>query len=343
MVGFAWGLNAIVCVLAVLAWGQTAFEFGAVTSYTLFPVFGLLAFSMMWTHYVVGAVRRMAGVDKQPLKQYFAVTGWAAIVFILLHPSLLILRLWRDGQGLPPGSYYAYVGPSLKWAVTLATLSLLIFLSFETKRWFDKKGWWPVIEYANVVAMFAIIAHSLALGSNLQKGWFRYVWLGYGLSLLASVGFIYYQEAKRAKKEGNLMKKIIGIAVTVAIIAGVAGFAYTKISKDEVGRPNSTTPASQESAATGEPTEQDTFTVEQVKEHGSADDCWTIISGSVYDITDFIPRHPGGDEILRACGEDATTLFRQRRDENGDAIGSGTPHSSSAASQLEQFKIGLLQ
>lgn len=340
MVVFAWGVSLAVCVLALVAWVQgIGGELEDLNAYRLFPLFGLLAFSLMWTHYVVGAIRRLVNVDKAPLKRYFSVTGWAAVLFILLHPYLLIFQLWRDGEGLPPSSYQNFVGPALVWAVMFGTLSFLIFLSFETKRWFDSKGWWPIVEYANVVAMFAIIAHSLALGSNLQTGWFRFVWMWYGLSLLVSVSYIYYLEAKQAKKEGRFMKKVIGIVIVLALITGGAVYAFTNMNKDEQATPASST--TQQAEETTEPSSQ-TFTAEQVKDHNGKDDCWTIVSGSVYDITSYVPRHPGGDEILKACGEDGTSLFTQRQDAGGDAVGSGTPHSSSAASQLERMKIGTL-
>lgn len=339
MQGFAWGLTVLVCALAIVAWGQIGFEVTTLSAYFLFPLFGLLAFSLMWTHYVVGAIRRFVGVEKTPLKTYFSVTGWAAVLFILIHPTLLIFQLWRDGQGLPPTSYLNYVGSSLKWAVALGTFGFLFFLAFETKRWFSKKGWWPIIEYGNVVAMFAIIAHSLALGSSLQTGWFRYVWLFYAISLLISICYIYYLEARDAKKEGNFMKKVIGIVLVLAIITAGAVFAYTQMNKDEPIS-NTVTESTQQQALDTETADQEVYAVEEVQDHNTAQDCWTIINGSVYDITSYVPRHPGGDEILRACGEDGTSLFTQRTDSSGDAVGSGTPHSSSAESQLEQLKIG---
>jgi len=342
MVVFAWGLSALVGVLAVLAW-LPSYSLGldGASLYILFPLFGLLAFSLMWTHYIVGALRRLAGVEKQPLKQYFAVTGWATVIFILLHPSLLIFQLWRDGDGLPPGSYLNYVGPALKWAMVLGTLSFLVFLSFETKKWFDNKGWWPAVEYANVVAMFAIIAHSLALGSNLQRGWYRYVWLSYAISLLVGVGYIYYCQAKEAKKEGKFMKKIVAIALVVALIIGIGAYGYTQMNKDEELDAPITTSAEEQNLEI-ETADQEVFTVEEVADHNNQDDCWTIVSGLVYDITSYIPRHPGGDEILRACGEDGTSLFTQRTDSSGNSVGSGEPHSSGAASQLKSFQVGTL-
>ena len=84
------------------------------------------------------------------------------------------------------------------------------------------------------------------------------------------------------------------------------------------------------------------FTPSEVARHTSKDNCWTIISGDVYDLTEFINRHPGGDEILRACGADATTLFNSRQTQDGQTIGSGTPHSQAAKEQLAELKIGTI-
>lgn len=82
------------------------------------------------------------------------------------------------------------------------------------------------------------------------------------------------------------------------------------------------------------------YTLSEVAQHASRDDCWAIISGDVYDLTEFINRHPGGDEILRACGTDATTLFNSRQTQDGQWVGSGTPHSQAAMEQLARLKIG---
>ncbi|KAI9926331.1 hypothetical protein AWENTII_007116 [Aspergillus wentii] len=52
------------------------------------------------------------------------------------------------------------------------------------------------------------------------------------------------------------------------------------------------------------------LTREEVEKHASAASCWVAIHGSVYDVTDFIPSHPGGSSvILRCAGKDATDEF----------------------------------
>lgn len=342
MLFFAWGLTVAVCVLAWVAWaGLFGGNFNTLTTYKLFPLFGLLAFSLMWTHYIVGALRRIVGVDRASLQDFFDITGWAAFVFIVLHPVTLIIQLWRDGLGLPPESYLAYVGSSLKWAVALGTFGFIMFLAFETKRWFGRKGWWPIIEYGNVVAMFAIILHALALGSNLQSGWYKTVWVGYAVTLFASICYMYYRAVKKAKQEGEFMKKVIGVVLVIVIVMGLGFVGYSQLNKDDSASSNEvvTTSTEDQQLAT-EVADQEVYAAAEVADHNTADDCWTIINGSVYDITSYVPRHPGGDEILRACGADGTTLFTQRQDSNSNDVGSGEPHSSSATSQLAQFKIG---
>jgi cytochrome b involved in lipid metabolism len=80
------------------------------------------------------------------------------------------------------------------------------------------------------------------------------------------------------------------------------------------------------------------YTLSQVAEHDSAEDCWMVIDGNVYDVTEFIAdkSHPGGDAILAGCGIDATELFNTR------PMGSGTAHSDAARSLLQKFEIGSL-
>ncbi len=52
------------------------------------------------------------------------------------------------------------------------------------------------------------------------------------------------------------------------------------------------------------------FTVSQVVAHKTKTDCWSIIRGNVYDLTNWISMHPGGSAaIISLCGIDGTTKF----------------------------------
>lgn len=63
--------------------------------------------------------------------------------------------------------------------------------------------------------------------------------------------------------------------------------------------------------------------------HNQNKDCWLLISGKVYDVTEFMEDHPGGDQVLlTAAGKDATEDFED--------VG----HSESAREMLVKYYIG---
>jgi cytochrome b involved in lipid metabolism len=129
------------------------------------------------------------------------------------------------------------------------------------------------------------------------------------------------------RKKSDVILPVIAVFLVVVIGAGIWVL---------VGNRQPHTPSQDAPEQTKE------YTMSEVAQHSSKEDCWTVISGSVYDLTGFVNRHPGGDEILRACGTDATTLFTKRQTQEGQAVGSGSPHSQAASEQLAKLKIGIL-
>lgn len=71
------------------------------------------------------------------------------------------------------------------------------------------------------------------------------------------------------------------------------------------------------------------YTRNEVERHNKEEDLWLVIHGGVYDLTDFVKKHPGGEEVLiNLAGQNGTVCF--------DDIG----HSREAILLKETFKIG---
>lgn len=131
------------------------------------------------------------------------------------------------------------------------------------------------------------------------------------------------------------MKKVLLVLLVIGVL-GAGGFVLFRSSDNGTStRSTSQTLASEStkmSMTNSESTTSSAYTAANVAEHDTTSDCWTIINGSVYNITTYVPQHPGGvSEIARACGVDATNLFNSNPEHNGDAV-----------AQLARLKIGTL-
>ncbi|CAO0803568.1 unnamed protein product [Mucor circinelloides] len=73
------------------------------------------------------------------------------------------------------------------------------------------------------------------------------------------------------------------------------------------------------------------YSLDDVSKHNTKDDLWMTIHNKVYNITEFVLEHPGGEEVLLdEAGKDATEAFED--------IG----HSDEAREILEKYLVGTL-
>ena len=76
------------------------------------------------------------------------------------------------------------------------------------------------------------------------------------------------------------------------------------------------------------------YSADDVAKHSSATDCWLIYHGKVYNLTDFVEDHPGGDDlILRYAGKDMGEVMSDPMEHS---------HSDSAYEVLDEYLIGRL-
>lgn len=66
-----------------------------------------------------------------------------------------------------------------------------------------------------------------------------------------------------------------------------------------------------------QPIDSDKIPLSELSQHNSLDDCWISYDGKVYDITSYLPRHPGSaGKILPYCGS-ATEFEEAFVDQHG--------------------------
>ena len=149
------------------------------------------------------------------------------------------------------------------------------------------------------------------------------------------VAIVWWLVTKRS--ESVLVRRMLGgvlmfTAVQVVVVTFLVGHSGAEATWAKIA-PSTEQPAAVESAppATTE-IDPTVFSIDEVAQHSTADDCWTIVDGDVYDVTPFVSRHPGGSSaIATLCGGDGTSNFRGQ---HGSQSG---PNS-----QLESLKIGTL-
>ncbi|KAI2800247.1 Cytochrome b5 type B (outer mitochondrial membrane) [Blomia tropicalis] len=74
-----------------------------------------------------------------------------------------------------------------------------------------------------------------------------------------------------------------------------------------------------------------TYTLEEIRKHNEKKSNWVLIHDLVYDVSQFLDEHPGGEEVLiEQAGKDATEAFED--------VG----HSGDARELMKKYQIGVL-
>lgn len=130
------------------------------------------------------------------------------------------------------------------------------------------------------------------------------------------------------------MKNFIYLIIGVAIIGGIYFWSTGNITSKSItatSTPSVSTSTLESSNASTTP--EASFSIDEVKSHKDATSCYSVINGNVYDLTNWINKHPGGPaKILLLCGRDGSSLFNTQHGT------SGRPNSI-----LATFKIGILK
>lgn len=191
-----WTLTGAVVAVALFVWWPSG---SGITLYSIFPLLGLTAFSLMWVHYIASALRRFFRLPDDINSFHYMVTSYLVLILILSHPFIFYIQLYLDGLGLPYQSIPAvYPGIMQRIAVFAGVVALIIFLAYELNRFFHDRSWWRWVERANIGAMFIILWHGFTLGGELREPWFQVVWITYAVVLLYAVAYTGYSKRKES-------------------------------------------------------------------------------------------------------------------------------------------------
>ena len=115
-----------------------------------------------------------------------------------------------------------------------------------------------------------------------------------------------------------MQNRLTTIIIGLVLILGIGSLVYKN---------KKPTPPTQQP-----PTSGADITLSQIVAHNSRVSCWSAINGNVYDLTSWIPYHPGGEQkILSLCGIDGSNTYNAKHG-----------GQSKQAAILAGFKIGIL-
>lgn len=161
--------------------------------FNLFPFFGLLAFSILWLHVMSGVfepfLRKYIDLDR-----FVRITAMIVLVALIAHPLLLFFAVdFNLDAVFSYGKNYIFLG----------LIGWMLLITYDIGKLLQKKynffvRHWNKILLTSTIGFLLIFFHSISLGSDLQSGALRVVWIFYGVT--AILGTIYIYGVKRFMK-----------------------------------------------------------------------------------------------------------------------------------------------
>lgn len=207
------------------------------------------------------------------------------------------------------------------FAVVLLPLAALALIAIVlVPKWRQPFGW-VVLAGLLIGAGASLLAKESGEAFAARMGWpTEHADLGDRLPLVALVLFVVSavwfwlqrREVKAGRKGSSVLTVVVAVAACILAVGAsvltvlVGHSGATAVWADQVADPASTA----QGVTTPGVEQQQAVTLAEVARHDSAEDCWSVVNGTVYDLTSWIDQHPGGMGPIEAmCGVDATDAF----------------------------------
>ena len=184
-------LIAVFACLAVLypLWiviRDSTWAFNSTLILNLFPLFGLIAFSLLWLHAISGVfepwLRKQIDFDR-----FVSVTASLILICLIFHPLLLLLN---TGFKFVPIFFYG------KFYIWLAIIGWLLLITYDISKPLKKKydffirNWNNILLISNIGFLLTFF-HSLGAGGDLQSGPLKLIWIFYGTTAIIAIIYTY--------------------------------------------------------------------------------------------------------------------------------------------------------
>lgn len=128
-----------------------------------------------------------------------------------------------------------------------------------------------------------------------------------GLVVVIGTGSLVYQSKKTAEQPVNPEVKNINVGTeNNGLEVTVLDDDSDDMDEDVRVAPSVTPPPAPK------PVQPSGITMSDVATHNTRTSCWSVINGGVYDLTSWIPNHPGGEKsILSICGIDGSQKYNR--------------------------------
>jgi cytochrome b involved in lipid metabolism len=232
-------------------------------------------------------------------------------------------------------------------AVVLLPLSALVLIVLVfVPSWRIRFGWATIAGLAaGTAAAFVAKESGEALAAKVGLPADHALWgdivvpVSIGLFVVAVAWLVLRNRAARASSRSMAATVTGALAVVLALAATVITVMVGHSGAQAVwagGVGEAATPAPSATATT--------YTMDDVKAHATAADCWSVVDGTVYNLTTWEGQHPGGQQVIVGmCGTDGTAAYKgqhgsQRKPASALApfaigtIGGAKPSASTSAS-----------
>ena len=199
-------------------------------------------------------------------------------------------------------------------AVVLLPLSALVLIVLVfVPSWRIRFGWATIAGLAaGTGAAFVAKESGEALAAKVGLPADHAAWgdilvpVSIGLFAVAVAWLVLRNRAARTSSRSAAATVTGGLAVVLALAATAITVIVGHSGAQAVwagGVGESPTPAASTIAST--------YTMDDVKAHATASDCWSVVAGTVYNLTTWEGEHPGGGQVIVGlCGVDGTAAYK---------------------------------